>query len=286
MLNLCYRLAEIECRIACVGVGLDPGLGVIHLDRAGRDSMALDLLEIVRPEVECFVLELVAQRVFRRRDFWKSTDGQVRVLMPLSHDLASTTGGWGHTVAPWAEKVAHIVASGVETKIGRTTPLTGGARRAAQAKVKARKAASRLASQRGALRAANQRDAARTPARLGGCVDCGAPVRDHRHVRCDACIAADPLQSPELRGRRGQAIAARKRALRTQANAGLPPWADRDWYRREVWPRLAKIKLAEIMEVAGCSKGYASDIRRGRYVPHVSTWPALAVLAGLEPVRG
>ena len=30
------------------------------------------------------------------------------------------------------------------------------------------------------------------------------------------------------------------------------------------------------------SKGYASTIRKGTYVPHVSTWPALAQLAGME----
>ena len=40
-------------------------------------------------------------------------------------------------------------------------------------------------------------------------------------------------------------------------------------------------KLSEIMVTASCSKAYASTIRKGTYVPHVSTWPALAELAGV-----
>jgi hypothetical protein len=36
---------------------------------------------------------------------------------------------------------------------------------------------------------------------------------DARHVRCETCIAAHPGHAPEIRGGRGVAIAARKRAL-------------------------------------------------------------------------
>ena len=57
---------------------------------------------------------------------------------------------------------------------------------------------------------------------------------------------------------------------------------DPEWFRRDVLPRLAGVKLSEIVEEAGCSKAYASDIRRGKWTPHVSTWGALARLAGAE----
>jgi hypothetical protein len=98
-------------------------------------------------------------------------------------------------------------------------------------------------------------------------------------VRCDGCIEADPRQTPEIRGRRGGAIAARKRSLRERGDAGLPPECDEAWYRAEVLPGLANLKLREIQEAAGCSKSYASVIRSGKYLPHVSTWRALAALA-------
>jgi hypothetical protein len=49
-----------------------------------------------------------------------------------------------------------------------------------------------------------------------------------------------------------------------------------------VLPKLAGMKLTQIMEAAGCSKGHASVIRSGKSTAHVSTWPALAVLAGVS----
>jgi hypothetical protein len=51
---------------------------------------------------------------------------------------------------------------------------------------------------------------------------------------------------------------------------------DLEWFRRDILPRLATVKLSEIIDAAGCSKPYASDIRRGKWTPRVSTWPALA----------
>jgi hypothetical protein len=57
---------------------------------------------------------------------------------------------------------------------------------------------------------------------------------------------------------------------------------DSELFRREILPRLATVKLMDIAEAAGCSKASASDIRRGKWAPHVSTWPALATLVKVE----
>jgi hypothetical protein len=115
---------------------------------------------------------------------------------------------------------------------------------------------------------------------LWTCPDCGGAVTNPRHVRCDACSAADPAQAPEIRGRRGAAIAARKRALSEWDKANPGAVYDPELFRREILPRLAGVKLSEIAEAAGCSKASASDIRRGKWAPHVSTWGALSELAG------
>ena len=42
------------------------------------------------------------------------------------------------------------------------------------------------------------------------------------------------------------------------------------------------MKLADIMEATGYSKGHCSTIRAGTWTPHVSTWPALARLVGVD----
>ena len=105
---------------------------------------------------------------------------------------------------------------------------------------------------------------------------------DPRHVRCEACIAADPAQASEIRGRRGAAIAALKWAFAewNKANPGVV--YDPKLSRREILPRLAGVKLSEIAEAAGCSKASASDIKRGKWTPHTSTWGALGRLVSLE----
>jgi len=57
---------------------------------------------------------------------------------------------------------------------------------------------------------------------------------------------------------------------------------DPDLFAREILPGLAKVKLADIMEAAGISKGYASQVRAGKFTPHVSTWGAIALLVGVD----
>jgi hypothetical protein len=48
---------------------------------------------------------------------------------------------------------------------------------------------------------------------------------------------------------------------------------------------MAGVKLSAIVEAIGMSKDYASQIRAGKWTPHVSTWPALARLAGVPTLR-
>ena len=93
-----------------------------------------------------------------------------------------------------------------------------------------------------------QRPAAQPAAALPlwTCPDCGGAVTNPRHVRCDACIAADPAQAAEVRGRRGAAIAARKRAFAEWDKANPGAVYDPELFQREILPRLVGMKLSEI----------------------------------------
>ena len=99
-------------------------------------------------------------------------------------------------------------------------------------------------------------------------------------MRCDRCIAADPRQTPELRGRRGAAIAARKQAQQAWDEVHSDYEDDRDYSRRKILPGLAGVKLADIMVATGFSKAFASQVRAGKFTPHVSSWGALRSLVG------
>ena len=48
ILSYLYSILESEARLAAAGLGLDPGLGVLHVDSRTRDSLACDLMEPVR----------------------------------------------------------------------------------------------------------------------------------------------------------------------------------------------------------------------------------------------
>jgi hypothetical protein len=201
-------------------------------------------------------------------------------------DEDSNTEAVGYTYAgkeslgPIAEHVAHVFGKVMDGTYSPVTPLTSCRHRDAQVVVKARKIeATRRAAASGVL----QRPAPQSAALpLWTCPDCGGAVTNPRHVRCEACIAADPAQAAEIRGRRGAAIAARKRALSEWHRANPDAVYEPELFRREILPRLATVKLMDIAEAAGCSKASASDIRRGKWAPHVSAWAALAKVTGMQ----
>ena len=293
LLNYCYRLAEIEARFACVRLGLDPGLGVLHLDAAGRDSLALDVMEPVRPAVDRFVLDLVAERTFAKRDFVERSDGHVRVAAPLSHELAATVPTWRREVAPWAELVAHAFTDAVAGKVTKTTPLTAGKGIDASAEVRRRKAteARARAEAAGGLHRAGKpvRRARAVPpekaaAGMARCLDCGGVLTRPRHVRCEACWERHGgAHSREARRRRGRSIAMARSEL--DAWRAEHPHANADPAAFEVIRiGLATVQLPAIVAACGVSKATASAWRAGRYVPPLRHWDALAQLAGVPVV--
>ena len=88
MLNFGYKVAEVECTLACYGAALSPAMGMMHVDRAGRDSFALDLIEVMRPIVDRIVIDILA-RPLDKRWFREDTQGMVQCCAPLTHKLYS-----------------------------------------------------------------------------------------------------------------------------------------------------------------------------------------------------
>ncbi|MGA2805584.1 MAG: hypothetical protein ABSF89_14555 [Acidimicrobiales bacterium] len=59
-----------------------------------------------------------------------------------------------------------------------------------------------------------------------------------------------------------------------------------DRCQRDTLPRLGTVKLSEIVKATGLSKSYASQVRAGKFTPHVSTWRAFDELVGVtQPAR-
>lgn len=76
LLSLGYTLIMSETRQSVIGFGLDPSLGFLHQDYPGRESLVLDVTEIFRSAVDCFVLTTLAEGVFSPDSFYyRSIDG-------------------------------------------------------------------------------------------------------------------------------------------------------------------------------------------------------------------
>lgn len=78
LLSFLYTLLTHDCRSACESVGLDPAVGFLHRDRPGRPSLALDLMEELRPVLaDRLALSLINRRQLRARDFETRDAGAV-----------------------------------------------------------------------------------------------------------------------------------------------------------------------------------------------------------------
>ena len=78
MLSFLYTLLVHDSRSALETVGLDPAVGFLHRDRPGRPSLALDLMEELRPVfADRVALTLINRRQLVARDFETAVSGAV-----------------------------------------------------------------------------------------------------------------------------------------------------------------------------------------------------------------
>lgn len=78
LLSFTYTLLTNMCAAALETVGLDPYVGFMHTDRPGRVSLALDLMEELRPVfADRFVLSLINKRMVSSSGFRQKENGAV-----------------------------------------------------------------------------------------------------------------------------------------------------------------------------------------------------------------
>jgi CRISPR-associated endonuclease Cas1 len=276
--NYCFALLESESRLALAALGLDPGLGLgLHTDTPNRDSLALDVLEPVRPEVEKWVLHWITREPLRRSDFFETTAGNCRLMSHFCAKLSETAPTWGRLLAPWAEYVAKTLwatTSPARSERRLSTPLTQQHRR--------------LAKGRAPLPTAK----APKPERL--CRGCGKRIEgDSKHCKkCDLQIATERMvevaRAGRIAGHTPEAIAKESATHRKHAQARAawnpstqPAWLTEQVFSEKVLPALANASATEIAKTISVTRQYAANIRDG-YRPHPRHWQALARLAGIS----
>jgi CRISPR-associated endonuclease Cas1 len=279
ILNYVYALLEAEARLACLVVGLDPGLGVLHLDSHARDSLALDLMEAVRPDVDAFVLDL-HDRTWRLHDFHETRQGACRILDPLTHELASSLERWRRSIGPIAEGVAAMFGRGVATGIRRApTPLTQ--RHRSDGRGNQRRSPDSLALPRGQVRAT--------------CLTCGGPAKAGRRY-CLACRPdltnwanagtealqdgrarrSDPAHGGEAAAIRGEKW--RRRRKLEEAWERQHGRSDPSEFAERILPGLANVPTRRLVEETGLTRAYCARILKGELIPHPRWWEKLRAL--------
>lgn len=282
MLNYLYALAEAECTLALATVGLDVGLGWLHVDQRARDSAALDVLEGVRPDVDAYVADRLAEP-WSARDFAEGRDGTVRILGPLTHQLAATLPEWHRRVGPVVEAVAQTLAD--DAALGRlSTPLTQANRSAG----------------RDTIRRRTPRRMRQVAAPGRRCETCGAELADRRRRWCPSCAAGrrgeivagaakasvaarrearaagtDPAQSPAARARITRTKRTRE-AQRRRWEAQHPDLPDASVFMTTILPTIRGLPLGVLAKSTGLTRAYLSRVRRGLRVPHPMHWEAMA----------
>ena len=277
ILNYLYCILESEARLAAAALGLDPGLGVMHVDTPARDSLACDLMEAARAEVDAYVLDWVTRQPLRREWFVEQRDGNCRLTAALAVRLAETAPLWGRAVAGTAEWVAQQLWSTTRKRTQADFPPT-------HLTQTHRREAKRMSPE--TIRLV-------VPQVDNLCPGCGKRILD-RSASCVRCGLGDATKNmlnaarigrrtangPEARAK--HAITARKNAFAQHSwkPSDQPPWLTPELFTQQIQPLLANIPTTVIRSSMGVSKCYASKIRHG-YRPHPRHWQALAGLAGV-----
>jgi hypothetical protein len=293
IVNYLYGLAEVECHLALIAVGLDPGLGIVHTDKKDRDSLALDLLEPIRPLADRHVLELLAARHFRASDFHETRDGVCRLMPSLTAELAGRMTEYALAIAPIAEHVAHVLAGSSPGKVALRTPLTRANVVNAQARSSRLTAAAKPV---GAL--------------MPSCRECGEVLWAPDRKLCSACwsvtrralatqrasagvvalnsaraAGTDPTQSKAARAKRRDSLLAMKASEADWTRNGSPVVVTEQHMREVVLPALASLTIRQLQQVTGLAESSCSMIRSGKRSPHPRHWDALAQFVDDIPAR-
>jgi CRISPR-associated endonuclease Cas1 len=276
ILNYLYAILEAEATIASCAMGLLPEIGLLHADASNRNSLSCDMMEVIRPKIDAFVLDWFQREPLTRRSFWEDRNGNCRLASALAIRLSETADTWRKLVAPVAEYVAQELWSSISKPTSRlrrfrlASRLTQSHRRAVK---------------KSTVPAVNQ------PKPEHVCSDCG--VKGSRGTkRCSNCAkkatrksfhaGRKNAQQPESLVKRSATQRHHRQAIQDWKPSDLPGWLTREVYVKQVQPALARVTKSRIRSLLGVSEPYSSDIQAGKRIPHARHWQALARLAAVS----
>ena len=260
MFNYLYSVAESICALRLASVGLNPDVGVLHTDTDKRRSMALDLIEPIRPEIGKLAFQYFREQVFAKSDFWETDRGSIRVGLDVRRVLIRNAFRVENRALDYAVKLRDLI-SDYTTRLGR--------KRSVQA---------------GDVEIVHR------------CKYCGAPLRKGRtknqdRLLCEACVEiqkSDVFAKGNMPGFRWTETALAKHSRTTAARRlEIARWEarypkaeleaviqkERQRFLVEILPRLRSVTVTRIARQTGISLRYASLVKKGLNIPHPCLYP-------------
>jgi CRISPR-associated endonuclease Cas1 len=282
ILNYLYAMLETEACLAAATLGLDTGMGVLHADQQSRDSLACDLMEPVRPQVDGYLLDWITQQPLKREWFFEERNGNCRLMGTFVSRLSETAQSWARAVAPVAEWVAQALCSsaGKSANEGQNLPTRLTQRRRSEGRGNTFQVSTKP-----------------NPHRQKVCEVCGAEgVKNHYCKSCAVELSRENMAQVALIGhsrtksQRVRARVSKKISDHAVANTwwdpkNLPSWLTEECYIQKIQPLLRSKKVREVAEAMQVSQAYAALIRSGRRRPHPRHWQALAELVRVSGGR-
>jgi CRISPR-associated endonuclease Cas1 len=279
ILNYCFALLEAETRLSVSALGLDPGLGVgLHTDTANRDSLALDVLEPVRPQIEAWLLNWIGSEPLRRSDFFETGTGNSRLMSQLCIKLGGTASVWRKLIEPWAEYVGQALWSGTKSRHGDNSvlPTRLTQQRRTEAKGKVWTGMVKFSKADHVCRGCGKRIIeGRTH-----CGECAVTSATERLIDA-ARVGRQTANSPEAQLKRANTQRQNALAQHAWKPSEQPKWLTANFYIEKIQPRLASLSASTIARQISVSRWYAGRLREG-YRPHPRHWQALAKLVSVS----
>lgn len=101
MMSLSYTLLHAEAVLAAYKVGLDPDIGMLHAVSIGRESLACDQIEALRPVIDGWIASQMRNETFTVADFTTSSDGCQMGKAGRMRFYAA----WEEAMPPWREQL-------------------------------------------------------------------------------------------------------------------------------------------------------------------------------------
>jgi CRISPR-associated endonuclease Cas1 len=254
ILNYTYAVAESLCSVELSAVGLNPDVGIIHTDVDSRRSMALDLIETIRPDADRLTFQYFKNQVFRKSDFWETDRGSIRlgldVRKAIIHNTILLEGRVRELAIQLRDKLSGYEATGIRRRIVKMGDIEI----------------------------------------VSVCEYCGAvlPIRRGVAARrvCPDCLEIHRtanLSAGNSPGFTWKEAAITKNSRTTHAKyqerlsweaqfseAELPGMiqSERQRFVKEIFPKLQSVTISQISKRVGISLRYASLIKKGLNIPH------------------